>query len=689
VPYVLFSDCSMEARASGTSPDEADNQALKTIGQAVLRLVVKSHPVLQPSSKPRASPDPIKPPPLESAEPRSRDGASTPPRPGHSPQANGHAIDSPKEFLVDLQALLHELKLAEYVADLATVGVISLATLRVIAGQDPRRLLEAGLPRASAKRLIAASQQVTSKGYPKGAALDVDKVELDEGTPVRSSLPTEADSPLFQRAQNLLHEARMAASAAAAQSIRKSSRSPSPQARKPSGRLDWEEFANPQGYVYFFHHPSKTSHWSLPSKDTPCLRLDAKQRQPPALRTVRVPKPSRTPSPSRPAPAQQVEWRAAWEEIGVLSTPPLKDPSAMVRRTVEPRPPSDAGAIVSETRSVLNRAREASARSKSSPRSSPRESWRVRSNPSSAESSPKGVRPRPAHSPRSYIPQRLQARARKTPSRPTVRTGREHDMSSADTSRDTSRPSTPGAEEHPPPATRTSSPSRRLDLSDTPHEERTLVTDSTQRARDLVSQADIDAMRELYPQLDAETARRLAQSACVASTRVMGYANKRPDLAAWTPVRASKESSDTTAEFSHAPKADARFTATLRPGLYRTTSESTMGTPATPTGGPMRVSTGTGPSVPSSSTASYAYKHAATLSQSSGAGNVYDRLTDPRGFTGTHRHRFDRSGRGLGLRGRDSADVDYEWVREHSLLQGGAPVFTTNDPGSVAFGVRH
>lgn len=39
---------------------------------------------------------------------------------------------------------------------------------------------------------------------------------------------------------------------------------------------------------------------------------------------------------------------------------------------------------------------------------------------------------------------------------------------------------------------------------------------------------------------------------------------------------------------------------------------------------------------------------------------MFDRLTDARGYTGTHRHRFDVDGRGLGLKGRDRVEMDYE-----------------------------
>lgn len=60
----------------------------------------------------------------------------------------------------------------------------------------------------------------------------------------------------------------------------------------------------------------------------------------------------------------------------------------------------------------------------------------------------------------------------------------------------------------------------------------------------------------------------------------------------------------------------------------------------------------------SHTTSSYAFRHAAATSQHAHVGTVYDRLTDTRGFTGTHRLRFGPEGRGLGLVGRDTAS-DY------------------------------
>ena len=35
-------------------------------------------------------------------------------------------------------------------------------------------------------------------------------------------------------------------------------------------------------------------------------------------------------------------------------------------------------------------------------------------------------------------------------------------------------------------------------------------------------------------------------------------------------------------------------------------------------------------------------------------GDIYDRLTDTSGYTGSHKHRFDETGRGKGVQGRDA-----------------------------------
>ncbi len=42
-----------------------------------------------------------------------------------------------------------------------------------------------------------------------------------------------------------------------------------------------------------------------------------------------------------------------------------------------------------------------------------------------------------------------------------------------------------------------------------------------------------------------------------------------------------------------------------------------------------------------------------TRQAKSGSGNIFDRLTDPSKYTGTHKQRFNADGTGRGLAGRD------------------------------------
>ena len=182
--------------------------------------------------------------------------------------------------------------------------------------------------------------------------------------------------------------------------------------------------------------------------------------------------------------------------------------------------------------------------------------------------------------------------------------------------------------------------------------------------------------------------------------RVASYREGARDTSKWA---GAPTGAPTSMEFAGASRSEAVFSSSLRPGLYgpQPQQPGALGAQRAPGGGeaapaPRQLSrSGTALRLASrvdtptqEASGSYAYQHAATSSQAHGEGTVFDRLTDARGYTGTHRHRFDRQGRGLGLRGRDSADVDYEWVKGQALDPGGAPIFTTNDPGSLAFGVR-
>jgi len=46
------------------------------------------------------------------------------------------------------------------------------------------------------------------------------------------------------------------------------------------------------------------------------------------------------------------------------------------------------------------------------------------------------------------------------------------------------------------------------------------------------------------------------------------------------------------------------------------------------------------------------------MSKTSGSGNIFDRLTNPKLYTGAHKHRFDPDGKGLGKAGRNGGGAD-------------------------------
>jgi hypothetical protein len=104
-------------------------------------------------------------------------------------------------------------------------------------------------------------------------------------------------------------------------------------------------------------------------------------------------------------------------------------------------------------------------------------------------------------------------------------------------------------------------------------------------------------------------------------------------------------------------KSERLWSSQLRPHLYSTAAD-----PNTPkTGEQQRRAWGGDKVAPSDSVVGYGYRHAAATSIYGHAGTVYDRLTDIRGYTGTHKHRFDHEGRGLGLSGRENS-YDYQWM---------------------------
>ena len=171
------------------------------------------------------------------------------------------------------------------------------------------------------------------------------------------------------------------------------------------------------------------------------------------------------------------------------------------------------------------------------------------------------------------------------------------------------------------------------------------------------------AYRDVFddlPVMHEATAEVFARSHSIANPRVMGYADARPNvmpLARWGGVNPDNtgERSMFTASGSEGV-ANAKWAAGLRPALYTPSKYED----AARSHGWASPGMASAPLPPSATASGYAYKHAAASSQYlPGAGNVYDRLTDHRGYTGLHRHRFDGAdGRGLGMRGRDDAGTD-------------------------------
>jgi hypothetical protein len=181
---------------------------------------------------------------------------------------------------------------------------------------------------------------------------------------------------------------------------------------------------------------------------------------------------------------------------------------------------------------------------------------------------------------------------------------------------------------------------------------------------------------ESLPMMDAATAETIARGNSFATSRRMGYADPRPDIRPPPLMRFNPEEQGALALHFNAvggpqKKADAAWASKLRGHLYAASADPK----AARTGGEMKARWAGGGLAPSETMPSYAYRHAAATSQVDGAGTVYHRLTDARGYTGTHRHRFDGDGRGLGLAGREnSVDAAYLMSRAPTDARFGAPV---------------
>ena len=184
----------------------------------------------------------------------------------------------------------------------------------------------------------------------------------------------------------------------------------------------------------------------------------------------------------------------------------------------------------------------------------------------------------------------------------------------------------------------------------------------------------VDAYDDVFadmPMMDAATKEALVRAGCVSNQRKMGYADSRPDIRPTGAPRVAPELSVAMNQFSRngaAGRAEAVWAGSLRPHLY-----SAAGDPsAERSGDEMKNAWGGSGLAPSDATPSYAFRHAMSTSVWAGAGTVYDRLQDVRGYTGTHRHRFGADGRGLGLASRDN----YAYLRStiETDVGRGAPV---------------
>ena len=104
-------------------------------------------------------------------------------------------------------------------------------------------------------------------------------------------------------------------------------------------------------------------------------------------------------------------------------------------------------------------------------------------------------------------------------------------------------------------------------------------------------------------------------------------------------------------------RAEGVWAGQLRPNLHSAADD-----PHAPrSGAGVRNMWASGGLAPSQAATGYGYRHASAHSMLTGAGSVYDRLTDVRGYTGTHKHRFDTDGRGLGLAGRENS-ISYRFL---------------------------
>lgn len=173
---------------------------------------------------------------------------------------------------------------------------------------------------------------------------------------------------------------------------------------------------------------------------------------------------------------------------------------------------------------------------------------------------------------------------------------------------------------------------------------------------------------EALPVMDEKTFDIMARANMVANSRIMGYSDPRPDIRPPTALSASRGGfmspthvdgrnvSAVTPGMGLQGRAQSLWASQLRPHLHSVSEDPH----AARTGEEFHRAWGGAAVAPSDAVSGYAYRHAAAASMLGDGGSVYDRLTDVRGYTGTHRHRFDAAtGRGRGLAGRGNT-YDYD-----------------------------
>jgi hypothetical protein len=174
--------------------------------------------------------------------------------------------------------------------------------------------------------------------------------------------------------------------------------------------------------------------------------------------------------------------------------------------------------------------------------------------------------------------------------------------------------------------------------------------------RSAFTSADYPEIFEGLPIMDAATADAIVRGHSFATSKRMGYADMRPDVRPSPLMRINPSEQGALALHFNAvggpqKKADAAWASQLRGHLYAQSADPN----AARTGEEMKRMWAGGGIAPSETVPSYAYRHAAATSMLDGRGSVFDRLTDVRGYVGTHRWRFDAEGRGLGLAGRENS----------------------------------